>query len=100
LVAWIFLSGVCFSQEAKQLPGSAPLLPNAGDLQEQRKQIFDYFQNQIAAAPVVRDESSKPNFSSHDSLSSGRHYRLRQFQRLAKQDHLGQGKHQLSASSG
>ena len=64
---WTLLVGACLAQAAERLPGSSPLLPNAGNLQEQRKQIFDYFQNQIEAAQALRDDSWKPDFSSVDA---------------------------------
>jgi dienelactone hydrolase len=67
IVAAIALSGVCHSQAAGRLPNSEPLLPDAGDLQAQRKQIFEYFQNQIEAARDVRDDSWNPDYSSTET---------------------------------
>lgn len=58
------LSGFCYSQEGGRLPGSEPLLPDAGSLEGQRKQVFDYFNRQIEAVEAGRDQSWRPDFSS------------------------------------
>jgi dienelactone hydrolase len=80
-VAAIALSSVCHSQAAGRLPNSEPLLPDAGDLQAQRKQISDYFQKQIETARDARDESWRPDYSSVEAYGSsldGKRVRLRQ----------------------
>ena len=43
-------------QETERLPGSKPLRPDADKLKVQRKQVFDYFDRQIAATQEHRDK--------------------------------------------
>ncbi len=43
-------------QETERLPGSKPLHPDADKLEVQRKQVFDYFDRQIAATQEHRDK--------------------------------------------
>ncbi len=64
LLVLVCLGANAYSQEGGRLPGSQPLLPGAGSLEGQRKQIFDYFNRQIGAAQDKRDETWKPDFSS------------------------------------
>lgn len=78
---WIFAlvvlasSGYCFSLDARRLSGSEPLLPDAGDLHHQRRQIFDYFQRLIEVVQKTRDQNWRPDFSSSSAYQSSLEYK-------------------------
>lgn len=67
VVAWCASVIACVGQEKGRLPGTESLLSDAGDLRAQRKQIFDYFNEQIEAAEAGRGRSWKPDFSSAEA---------------------------------